>query len=198
MKARSPKRKGVTLSEVIIAMGVLSIIATFNIVKLNAQVEKSLNKARFRELLSVMQQIQYEGWQDRSIVNTVQFLNAVRNKLQVAKFCPNSSATEGCWQTGMRSNGGYENRPGLILHSGAYIYGFAGTVLNQATDVILIDINGPKPPNVFGEDTITLKVCIREDPECYVWWSSYNGKKGPGLMYPEGSDIVPLFQELLR
>jgi hypothetical protein len=131
------------LAELLLAMGVLAILMTFNIHKiLNAQVI-SQKKAVMKETLGALNQVTFQATQDR-VADELVFWTQLTTTLNVVKNCPTNGIAEGCWAPGVAPA-----TKGMVLHNGALIYP-RWTPTPTIQTALYIDWNGAKGPNAYG------------------------------------------------
>ena len=152
------RHKGFTLAELLTALGVLGVIASFSIPKMLYAQELQQRKALLKETVALISQIQYEGVVTGELTantNTSYF----SNRLNALQICTDAAA-QGCWTSGY--NSGDKNEPGARLANGVEMVGFNwGDNLGAGRygNVITIDYNGAKGPNQVGEDVLRLCYC---------------------------------------
>jgi prepilin-type N-terminal cleavage/methylation domain-containing protein len=193
--------KGFTLSELLVALSVLSIISTFTLVKVVSANQVQQNKAKFKELYSTLSNIVYEGRLYGTVKTQLQFSQALQNKVSFLKFCPTNAVANGCWDSTMYQATGEGLEGGGILHNGLYMAGVSNT--NAANDYVVVDLNGPSPPNQLGQDTFALSICLNTQanvlcqPGAGYTSFTYTGVVSSGTILPgAGSDA--LFHDLLK
>ncbi len=165
-----------TMVEILIAISVIGIVAVLSIPILTRVVTELEAKVAFRrtfsDLSNVVQTIKKDN--NQTLVNAFTSTTDMKNKfaeyLKVTKNCNNSS-TNGCWTYTWKQMDGTElsapTSPGIILVNGAvFVFedyfssecdstganvGATTTFTNVCSDV-MIDVNGPKKPNIIGKD----------------------------------------------
>lgn len=174
---RIPKKhSGFTLVEVLVALAILGVIATFTVPKLLHMQAETQKKAFFKQTLTAIS----EALNDARLNNELTFANqssVILNKLSVAKLCPTNAQTEGCWTQPHFDSA--SSMPGALLYQGAAINGFNIPVDNgggQWAAYFFIDLNGASEPNLEGEDQLVM---------CYCFGSvTWNNGQGWGVIRP--------------
>lgn len=149
---------GFTLAELLIALGILGVIATFTIPKLLQSQQNSEKKSVFKETIAALSDITYtgniSGDLTRDNINTFIF-----QKMNAVKICPADASSQGCWpNTHPAFNVGETTEGGATLHNGAVIAGIKATAVTDYESFIM-DWNGPDSPNTEGDDQILLLLC---------------------------------------
>ena len=186
---------GFTLSELLIALAILGLIATFTIPKVIQSVDASHQRALIKDTYSALNQILYEGHLDGTIRNQADFKAAAIQKLNAVQVCNTNVVTENCASASMWDpNGDDLGQAGFVLPNGAVIYGIDNSGFRA--DVIIVDVNGPAPPNERHEDSWGFVTCYESIFQCGDWPSDgYTGRTGPGTLAP--THVSPsVFEEL--
>ena len=150
-------RKGFTLAELLIALLILGVIATFTIPKvLQTQID-SQKKSTFRETLAMMHDIIYQGTLTKEMTRTNPD-TYLMSRINAIKQCPVASGAQGCWthfEDKLACPQGL-SQPGVILSNGAIITGLDDP---GATGEFMftIDWNGAEGPNQQGDDQLWLR-----------------------------------------
>ncbi len=112
-----------TISELLIALGIIGLIATFTVPKVLNGIDQTQKESVFKQTLGMLHTVLAEGYVDGNLEDCG-FVNYFRDRLNYRKHCSTSSDTQGCWPPN-----GYEYRPhfeeskaGFVLHNGAMIY----------------------------------------------------------------------------
>ncbi len=87
--------RGFTLAELLIALTVLGVIASFTIPKVLTQMNKQQSDAVLKETVSAMMAIAREGVL-RGELSNMNNGSYIRNKLNVIRICSIHSRNEGC------------------------------------------------------------------------------------------------------
>ena len=151
------KRQAFMLSELLIALAILGLIAAFTIPKVLQNAGQTNEQALLRETLASIDEIAYDAYLHG--ITTPDRFDWYAPRLNAALACGTDALAEGCVQSGMHSSGQL-NKKAFVLHNGAIIYGIAtDTDHNQFFedgDTWFIDINGVDLPNTIGQDQITI------------------------------------------
>jgi hypothetical protein len=147
------KQKGMTLTELSFAFAVICLISAFTIPKIISSNHADTRKAVFRETLSSLHVIMQQGSAtgDLRIDNTSTYFIS---RLNTIKVCQNS-ASEGC--AVVNGGTGEDFLPGAILANGSSVFGLDNCCADNG---FVIDYNGPKPPNLVGQDQIRMEMCL--------------------------------------
>jgi Tfp pilus assembly protein FimT len=142
-----------TTSELLIALVITGLLASFATPKIYQNFQEIDERTSFREIVSVMQRLYYEGASKGYRGGKLN--RYVMDHVHAAKVCTNVTA-QGCTFMGNNQWGGYGiedsgNLAGFDMHSGAFVNGIN---LNPTDprDEFVIDINGG---DEGGYDTIT-------------------------------------------
>src|ERR1051325_8786269 len=88
--------KAFTLAELLIALAILGVIATFTIPKVLQAMQDNQRKAVFKEVIASLSGINYEGWTTKQLTpSTAQ--NFILSRVNAVKICNTNAQTEGCW-----------------------------------------------------------------------------------------------------
>jgi prepilin-type N-terminal cleavage/methylation domain-containing protein len=183
---------GFTLAELLIAVSIMGMIATFNITKVVYAVQTQQQKTVFKDTLGTMNAILMNGTLENPRYTGAMFLSDLSNKLNTVKICNSDAVSNGCITAGQ--DGGsvlpWSGYGAIKLHNGATLLGFQTSNV-YGMDYILFDINGEAPPNANGEDTIELVFCYQDDfPGCQNWTNGgavddeFTGQRGQGTIAP--------------
>lgn len=169
-------QKAFTMAEVLIAMGVIGIVAVLTIpviAKFSTNLETTTAfKNTYSDLSNVSQIIKKDN--NQTLVDAFSSTAAMKNRyaeyMKTTKNCTNSS-TDGCWTYKWNQMDGTEltppTSPGLILINGAILVFedyfssscdssgtnvSARTTLTNVCSDIMIDVNGARRPNIIGKD----------------------------------------------
>jgi prepilin-type N-terminal cleavage/methylation domain-containing protein len=156
-------RTGFTLVELLIALQILAVIATYTIPKILSSTQNTQKSSVFKEVISTESAIFYQQWLLGNIkiggtVNTSYLLN----NTNAVKICSSNAQTQGCWTQALSGNvAGEGGEPGLVLHNGATIIGLRDESMSapHGYSGFAIDWNGPAGPNTEGDDQIEMQLC---------------------------------------
>ena len=155
-------KSGFTLSELLIALALLGLIASFTIPKVLNSTTGQVDKAKWKESIAVIQEVSYnaysQGLTDGFGADSIDFL---RTGVNASNWC-NPVMSSPCWDstaTPEVDGGNADMQIGFLMPNGAVAYGLdtGPTVIGDAVLVeIVIDINGPEGPNLEGTDEMVL------------------------------------------
>ncbi len=178
------KKFAFTLAEVLITLGIIGIVAAMTIPNLMTKLKYLREAALLKENYSIMQQMMLRANEEGAISNLPNIDNMQQLKqwfseymlphVKVTKVC---YGTKGCWSQNAKNSAGQvyvsSERCGngdvsFILFNGTSVCmdDFRDTrfgVKGDGNTMIgfLIDVNGSRKPNVFGEDIFAI--VFRED-----------------------------------
>jgi prepilin-type N-terminal cleavage/methylation domain-containing protein len=139
--------KGFTLAELLIALAILGIIATFVIPKIISSQQSGKKQAIFKETIGALSEATYLACinpPDPSMTIYAYYAS----KLNTLKQCPTNAQAEGCDII--------DTEPGFLLHNGASVAGVRDVL--GSSDGIVIDYNGLAGPNLGGDDRLAIVV----------------------------------------
>lgn len=153
--AQRSTKAGFGLSELLITLAILGLIATFTIPKVLQNMEEQQNKARGKEAFATLHQVLFDGWQSGRITAATtlnELLAYMQEKLQYERYCPPNNTTGACNWPGRSTGYAY-----FILHSGATVIvsNFWNVGSNPVTHPT-IDMNGTQGPNSQTKDMCVL------------------------------------------
>ena len=167
---RSMRRPGFTLAELLIALLILGVIATFTIPKVLQSQESSQQKSVFKETISVVNNMVYHGAQQGELQcdNMVSYFKNHLNYISVSSSGANHT---------------------FLLANGSTIWGVDDScVTSSCFDNMIIDWNGPLPPNVDGSDRINLNLAFEEPCPPYT----------AGRISPFGAPSITLYNSTFQ
>ena len=191
--------KGFTLSELLIALAVLGVMATFTIPKLLHNNQAANRKAVFKEVISILAQTTVAAVSEN--LGPQDYASYLVNRLNYSQFCDYPAWSTGCWNPTsdainyMSANPGW----GYVLPSGAVLglHGVGGPGTRTYTPKmdqnyqVFVDYNGLAGPNKLGEDEILLMMCF--DPAgCQGTWWQVDYQK----VTPAGPESYALWDEI--
>lgn len=177
------KRFGFTLSEVLITLGIIGVVAALTIPVLINYFQEQVLLSDFQKLYSTLSQAYLSASQDNGIAGAgptdywtdQDAYNYIKPFLNVAQDCGFSSSCsrgvgiksiEGVgYTTGSAYYGNYH----LLLQNGAalFFYNWAG----NGGPVVYVDVNGIKPPNQWGYDFFLLQFTSKNNAPFFSWYS---------------------------
>ncbi len=111
----SSVKKAFTLTELLVSLTVLGLIATLTLPHLFASFDRAKKRAVFKETYQALAEAVHTATMEGETVFEV------INKFNVSKICATNALTEGCTQY---SAGGVEaTEPGVVLATGATMFG---------------------------------------------------------------------------
>jgi prepilin-type N-terminal cleavage/methylation domain-containing protein len=160
---------GFTLSELLISVAVIGVIAAFSIPPVVNAIELNKRKALLKETYASLSQIIYQGAQSGEMAqynswwSNPPILYVASKMNNVAKVCTGDILAQGCW-----SHGGNPDKDAMLLNNGVSIYFDEGVSPggNLTIGGIYIDVNGPNQgPNTWwqssGNDVIPFSnICF--------------------------------------
>ena len=145
------KERGFSLAEVVISLAVLGLIASLTLPSLFMSMDRAKKRAVFKETYHALATAVHTATMEGETVFEV------INKFNVSKICRTNALTEGCTHY---SVGGYEqNEPGVVMATGATIFGLTSSVSTHNGIMIGLE-NFPKREYFFimsnqGENTLS-------------------------------------------
>lgn len=162
---------GFTLSELLISLALIGLIATFTIPKVLTTLQDQQQKALIRETVATLSTLTQKAIHENNI--SKQFF---RDNLNYQKLCAVHPNEEGCWPGGVSGDAG--NPDAYILHNGVMLTSFNGVL-----STVSIDVNGMTGPNQYGQDQLFLYLCFAETGCASDMGGT--GPKGPGSVGPQ-------------
>jgi type II secretory pathway pseudopilin PulG len=199
MPASVNKKTGFTLAEVCVTLGVLSLVSTFTVTKVLTVSSQKTNDAIFKETVSMLSQVMYEGLLEGSL-NVNNIYNSLQPKINATKVCSGDSTAQQCWFPSKQgwANGIYQD-PGVVLASGANVLGLGNSVPGWYHKTMFLDANGENGPNKIGFDQLVINICPGPNPCTFT----HIGNKRPGAISPshdligtEAVDNMTLYMRL--
>lgn len=169
--------EGFTLSEVLITLGIIGVLAALTIPSLMNNVQDTQYKSAYKKAYSTVSQAFTKATADGDIgpmtgtcssQGTEANFVALKNQFKVVKSCTNSQ-TGGCWNTtGEPWRSENPAAPGFIDSSGI-AWKLRALDSGLMVSTILVDTNGNKKPNEYGKDRFVLL------------FANKNGAGNPGM-----------------
>jgi len=135
MMSSQSSSKGFTLVELLTALLILSVIATFTIPKILSSQQNAKRKAILKETYATLSQIHYvhvmEGAQNEKLA-----IAYFATRINALKICQNNAQSEGCWTHPINTPTNLMHG-GLILHNGARLVGIEnGSAIFDGSDLL--------------------------------------------------------------
>lgn len=153
--ARHVRPQAFTLSELLVSLSVLGLIASFAIPSILYSLDSSQKKARFKEAFNVLSTVVKSGTDFATLLRTGD-MAVYGQTMNALKVCTNAQA-QGCW-TGSNASGNVATSGAVSLQTGAVITGFESTA--TTTDRVFIDINGASEPNLLCQDQFPVVISV--------------------------------------
>jgi type II secretory pathway pseudopilin PulG len=162
------KHTAFTTAELMIALALIGLVATFATPKIYRSLLNSQERSAFREVVSVLEQLYYQGASQG--IKGAALNQFVMQHINASKTCMNTVA-DGCFYIGNSQYGGIVEDSGSMagfeMPSGAVVNSINLTTTN-AYDEIVIDINGSNGVSAYSGgsysskivDRIVLNVCL--------------------------------------
>lgn len=189
IKINMPKKyriSGFTLSEVLITLGIIGMVAALVMPMVVANAEKKKNYSKLLRAFSVISQaatsIRDDNNGDFSGAASVNsdFGNLFKDKLQTSVFCDVGGTPANCYNVGSvktLDGGAYASSAGLtgsaypkIATNDGFVYifrldfsqcngsNYKRNNVNEYCGGIWVDINGNNSPNILGKDVFTMSI----------------------------------------
>jgi prepilin-type N-terminal cleavage/methylation domain-containing protein len=141
--------RGFTLAELLIALTVLGVIASFTIPKILTSNNAVTEKSKWKEVYGAIAQVYHEGYTQRTLVggqSSSTVFNYFASKLNTVRICNSHLVNQGC-----APGDGYllvnrtPSAPGFVKHNGAFVmlYGIQDFCGWRTMHVWFVDINDP-------------------------------------------------------
>jgi prepilin-type N-terminal cleavage/methylation domain-containing protein len=166
------RRFGFTLSELLIALAILGVIASLAIPSVIKNIDEAQNEAKFKEAIALLEQIGNEAYME-GVYGRVRWHYFI-DRANVIKACSNNGLTEGCTANIAANSGDEAKQRAFVLANGVVVGGIdSATGYNQffEGESWFIDINGTEGPNTYGQDVIRVSAPRFDDnggmnPDC--------------------------------
>lgn len=143
---------GFTLAELLIALGILGLIAIFMIPKLLNSSQSGQKTAVFKETIAALSEATHLFCLTDGNSNPNPYSH-ITGKVNTQKLCPSNASTQGCFGASTSTENA---EPGFIMHNGATLAGFRNST--QAREMVIVDWNGSDSPNILGDDQMLLAI----------------------------------------
>jgi type II secretory pathway pseudopilin PulG len=196
------KQYAFTLSELLVSFSVLGLISAMTLPMVFNATNELKRRAVFKETYALLGTLTHEVVLHDSDPSSLQMLEKLKKKANVAKLCTGNVTSEGCWFVGQPVDN-ESTEAGFILNNGASVYGLHTLGISSGSDAVWIDVNGGDAPNALGQDMLKLHICYVDNPDCYSWTApGYEGKQGIGTVSPgavRASNLDALsFQDFMK
>ena len=165
----SQRRFGFTLAEVLVTLGIIGVVSAMTVPSLMQNYQRQSYVTQLHKVYNEIQQAAVSQMNSKNALNLVEAginsqtaaNNFIKDNFKVVQTCTN--ALTPCFASsykllsGSALSGHGADRTSYVIASGAsirpgYYYGSSyGSVIN-----LLIDINGPKGPNIVGRDLFNI------------------------------------------
>lgn len=152
-----------TLAELLIALVILGVIATFTIPKVLTAQQNAQRAAVFREVIASLYQVAEAGVLEGVFTPTSDESDQgpyFLDKLNFVRVFVTDSLAGGCWDAAQGDIAYDDEEAGGIMHNGASIVGLQGASGNVGRESVTIDWNGVDGPNLFGDDQMRIDICF--------------------------------------
>jgi prepilin-type N-terminal cleavage/methylation domain-containing protein len=201
---------GFTLAELLVALVIFGLAATFTIPKVLTAVDGAQDKARLKTIVSAISEVVYILSRDtyhRTKANLVR--DDLHAKLNAGVFCnSNASSNTQCApiNPGYVHGSSYDWPDGFTM-GGAKILWYSGGMpvedaVTRAPKTVwasgihfLIDVNGDAEPNLIGRDRLYMMACVDYLDCGGSWWEIKSGKAVPLW---NTTDNVALYNSLFQ
>ena len=167
------KKRGFTLAEVLITLGIIGIVAALTLPSLIANYQKQLTIARLKETTNLIAQMYTlseanNGFSDTWELNNVNsdtlfdFLNEyIFPYIKTTKTCKESELINCGWDldkgktlSGSSFTSWSGNKAAAVLPNGTSL--IFVTRSSYSYIIVFLDINGKAPPNILGKDVFRM------------------------------------------
>jgi type II secretory pathway pseudopilin PulG len=142
-----------TISELLIALGIIGLIATFTVPKVLHSIDEASYRTALKQAESVIQTIGAEAYSQGYKGKRIDYY---RDKVNAVKICTDpNGVTQGCMVVPVSVGASEYTENAFVLPSGVTIGGINGnSTFEDNGDVWLIDLNGVKSPNIQNVDIL--------------------------------------------
>jgi type II secretory pathway pseudopilin PulG len=185
-----------SLSEMLIALGVMGLIALFAVPKVLQRGAGNAHKAALKQTLSQLEAVAREAAAEGTLNTTGQSVyTLIMSALPLTSSCTNAVAGS-CWSSAAQADADFQ-QGGLITPTGLQVAGLSTTVVAETFDGVVLDANGPKGENSDGTDILKLGVCVAYAGCSASAPTGYPAKRGD--VFPlSGAANLALYDSLKR
>ena len=149
--------KGFTLSEVLITLGIIGVVAAITLPAVINNIEDKQYNTAYKKVHSELSQILQKSlieneWpyrpKDEDLDTTMTEWNIIKSNMQVIKECGSQHLND-CWPDGDKTSNGYPDR---YSYSFIDISGRSWATYWRYQNIFFVDTNGFKGPNKWGKD----------------------------------------------
>lgn len=157
------KKYAFTLAEVLITLAIIGIVAAMTLPTLMNRIQDQQYKTAYKKAYSAMSQAFQRAVSDQNIVpltgpgSALGFetnFSAIKSYFSIAQECDASNLSV-CWASGDTWRNESSNVPSFIDKSGM-AWRLRAPEASLVSPVILVDINGNKAPNKYGQDRFPI------------------------------------------
>lgn len=155
--------KGFTLAEILITLGIIGIVASLTIPVIQKAVAEQAFKTSYKKAYSTISQAFIKAQGDNELVALTGISSSqgaqdefaiLKNEFSVAKSCDNWHVSE-CWAAGEPWRYESDDVPSFVDKSGM-AWRLRCPDYYQVSTILLVDTNGGKKPNKYGQDRFAL------------------------------------------
>jgi len=175
----SRSQRGFTLAELLLALVILGVIATFTIPKVLQSRQDSQRDAVLKETFSAISSAAYTGVINGTLTQSG-YITYFKQNINTVKTC-NDAAADGCWPGSSTAGSNTSTADGLVLHNGTMV---TDMETNTNADVVWLDWNGPAGPNTNCVDQVPMAIG-------YGSGAAFGGTVQAGKTYPWTLALFP-------
>jgi prepilin-type N-terminal cleavage/methylation domain-containing protein len=150
---------GFTLSELMIAVALMALIATFTLPKVFVKTTEEQKKAVGTEVITSLHNALYQGWQEDMLNQSSTYQQVgdyLAGKLNITRDCPVGRPAGECVTGHPEFGTGYRV---FVLPNGAWVSLSAVNWGGWSNYKLLVDYNGSKSPNIGSFSGSTADIC---------------------------------------